>query len=63
MGEICQYEPSAYQGTNDGNEAVAEMGPNTGATETVYGYDVRTMDYDIPETVAKGRALARTVKI
>jgi hypothetical protein len=58
LGGNLSLNPSAAQGVTDGNEAVAEMGPDTGATQTVYDYDATTGHYDIPKTVTKGQGFA-----
>jgi hypothetical protein len=58
LGGNLSLNPSSQQGIIDGNEAVAEMGPDTGATQTVYDYDTTTGRYDIPKTVTKGQGFA-----
>ena len=57
-GGNLSYNPSSAQGTSDGNEAVAEMGPDTGSVQTVYQYNSSTGKYDIPVSVPKGQGFA-----
>jgi len=57
-GGNLSYSPSSQQGIADGNDAVAQLGPATNATETVYDYDATTAKYDIPKTVTTGQGFA-----
>jgi Domain of unknown function (DUF1906)/FG-GAP-like repeat len=57
-GGNLSYAPSSQQGVIDGNDAVAQMGPATAATEVVYDYDTATGHYDIPKTVIQGQGFA-----
>ena len=46
--QLSTIPPSSNRGVTDGNEAVAEMGPDTGAMETVY-------DNGVPKSVTQGQ--------
>ena len=57
-GGTLSYSPSSQQGIVDGNEALAQLGPITSATEIVYNYNPATGHYDIPKTVVQGQGFA-----
>lgn len=57
-GGDLSYAPSSSQGVTDGNEAAAEMGPDTGAKQTVFGWDAATQKHDVPRSVTRGQGFA-----
>ena len=50
--------PTAQQGVTDAEQTLAEMGPNTGATQRVWDYDPGTGKWDIPKYVPVGQGFA-----